>query len=104
MRVTIDLPKRNDRFGYHGGLALVGTALPTLAVHDDLGWHLDPYVDLGESFYSIVGAYEVTLNVPKGLRTPATGVAVASRIERAPGGSPPTWPRTSATSSGRRPG
>jgi hypothetical protein len=79
MRVTIDLPKRNDRFGYHGGLALLGTALPTLAVHDDLGWHLDPFADLGESFYSIVGDYQVTLNVPTALHTPTTGVAVASQ-------------------------
>ena len=79
MRVTIDLPRRNDRFGYHGGLALLGTALPTLAIHDDLGWHLDPYVDLGESFYSIAGSYQVTLNVPFALRTPTTGVAVASQ-------------------------
>ena len=79
MRVTIDLPKKNDRFGYHGGLALAGTALPTLAIHDDLGWHLDPFVDLGESFYSIVGDYQVTLNVPSALRTPTTGVAVASQ-------------------------
>ncbi len=78
MRVVIDLPKKNDRFGYHGGLALVGTALPTLAIHDDLGWHLDPFVDLGESFYSIVGDYQVSLNVPTSLRTPTTGVAVAS--------------------------
>jgi peptidase M1-like protein len=80
MHVTIDLPKRNDRFGYHGGLALLGTALPTLAVHDDLGWHLDPFVDLGESFYSIVGDYQVTLNVRSELRTPTTGVAVASQV------------------------
>ena len=79
MRVAIDLPKKNDRFGYHGGLALLGTALPTLAIHDDLGWHLDPFVDLGESFYSIVGDYQVTLNVPSTLRTPTTGVAVASQ-------------------------
>jgi hypothetical protein len=79
MRVTIDLPRKNDRFGYHGGLALLGTALPTLAVHDDLGWHLDPFVDLGESFYSIVADYQVTLNVPSALRTPATGTAVASQ-------------------------
>lgn len=79
MHVTIDLPKRNDRFGYYGGLALLGTALPTLAVHDDLGWHLDPFVDLGESFYSIVGDYQVTLNVRSELRTPTTGVAVASQ-------------------------
>jgi hypothetical protein len=62
-----------------GGLALLGTALPTLAIHDDLGWHLDPFVDLGESFYSIVGDYQVTLNVPSTLRTPTTGVAVASQ-------------------------
>ena len=78
MDVTIDLPARNDRFGYHGGLALMGTALPTLAIHDDLGWHLDPFVDLGESFYSIVGDYEVTFNVPADLRTPTTGTAVAT--------------------------
>ncbi len=83
MRVTIDLPKRNDRFGYHGGLALLGTALPTLAVHDELGWHLDPFVDLGESFYSIVGDYQVTLNVPAALRTPTTGTAVASQTDGA---------------------
>ena len=77
--MAIDLPADNDRFGYHGGLALLGTALPTLAIHDDLGWHLDPFVDLGESFYSIVGDYQVTLNVPSALRTPTTGVAVASQ-------------------------
>lgn len=83
MRVTIDLPKKNDRFGYHGGLALLGTALPTLAIHDDLGWHLDPFVDLGESFYSIVGDYQVSLNVPTALRTPTTGTAVASQTDGA---------------------
>ena len=79
MRVSIALPRRNDRFGYHAGMALLGTALPTLAIHDDLGWHLDPFVDLGESFYSIVGDYEVTLDVPRGLDTPTTGVAVSSQ-------------------------
>jgi hypothetical protein len=78
MRVTIHLPAKNDRFGYHGGLALAGTALPTLAVHDDLGWHLDPFVDIGESFYSVVGDYRVTLNVASDLSTPTSGEAVAS--------------------------
>jgi hypothetical protein len=76
-RLTIDLPRRNDRFGFYRGLSLLGTALPTLAIHDDAGWHLPPFVDLGESFYSIVGDYEVTLDVPRGLDTPTTGVAVA---------------------------
>jgi hypothetical protein len=81
MRVMIDLPKRNDRFGYHGGLSLLGTALPTLAIHDDLGWHLDPFVNFGESFYSIVGDYRVTLDVLAGLSTPTTGTAVASQTD-----------------------
>jgi Peptidase family M1 domain len=76
-RLTIDLPRRNDRFGVYRGLSLLGTALPTLAIHDDAGWHLPPFVDLGESFYSIVGEYTVTLSVPRGLDTPTTGVAVA---------------------------
>ncbi len=79
MRVSIELPRRNDRFGYHAGMALLGTALPTLAIHDDLGWHLDPFVDLGESFYSIVGDYQVTLDVPIGLDTPTSGVAMSSQ-------------------------
>jgi len=82
MHVAIHLPARNDRFGYHDGLDLLGTALPTLAVHDDMGWHLDPFVDLGESFYSIVGDYRVTLNVPADLSTPTTGFAVSSAIGR----------------------
>jgi hypothetical protein len=81
MRVTIHLPAKNDRFGYHDGLALAGTALPTLAVHDDLGWHLDPFVDIGESFYSVVGVYSVTLNVPSDLSTPTSGSAIGSHID-----------------------
>ncbi len=82
MRVRIALPARNDRFGYHRGLALAGTALPTLAVRDDQGWHhTEPFINLGESFYSIAGNYRVTFITPAGLDTPTTGVRVAhSRI------------------------
>jgi Peptidase family M1 domain len=79
MGLRITVPPENDRFGYHKGLTLVGTALPTLAIHDDAGWHLDPFVNLGESFYSIVGSYRVTLETPKALATPSTGVMVDRR-------------------------
>jgi hypothetical protein len=71
--LRIRVPARNDRFGAAGGMSLLGTALPTLAVHDDRGWHLDPFVAFGESFYSIVGSYHVTLDVPEDLATPTTG-------------------------------
>ena len=75
--VRIEVPARNDRFGYAEGMALLGTPLPTLAVHDDQGWHLDPFVRFGESFYSITGSYRVTLDVPARLETPTTGRAIA---------------------------
>jgi hypothetical protein len=78
--LVIRVPERNDRFGSFEGLALMGNALPTLAVHDDQGWHLDPYVDLGESFYSEVGRYVVSLDVSARLRTPATGSLVDARV------------------------
>jgi hypothetical protein len=80
--LRIRVPARNDRFGYAGGMSLLGTPLPTLAVHDDLGWHLDPFVSFGESFYSIVGRYRVTLDVPARLRTPTTGQQVSLRHVR----------------------
>jgi hypothetical protein len=79
--LRIQVAARNDRFGYAGGLSLLGTALPTLAVHDDFGWHLDPFVAFGESFYSVVGGYRVTLDVPTGLATPTTGRQVATTVE-----------------------
>jgi Peptidase family M1 domain len=79
MHVRIHVPKLNDRFGYHRHVALLGTALPTLAVRDDAGWHRgEPFVDLGESFYSIVGSYHVVLAVPRSMATPTTGLRLAT--------------------------
>ena len=80
MDLRIQVPARNDRFGYHGGLALFGTALPTLAIDDDAGWHLDPFVDLGESFYSVVGDYHVSMRMPKSVRVVTTGVATQPTV------------------------
>jgi hypothetical protein len=74
MDVRIQVPQANDRFGYWDGLALFGTALPTLAIRDDTGWHLDPFVDLGESFYSLVGDYRVSMRIPAHLDVVTTGI------------------------------
>ncbi|MFJ9675439.1 M1 family metallopeptidase [Streptomyces sp. NPDC101221] len=79
--VSIAVPDRNARFGREGAVRFLGNALPVLAVHDARGWHLDPYVAVGESFYSLTGDYRVRLDHPSGLEVPATG-----RTRTRPGG------------------
>jgi peptidase M1-like protein len=72
----IDVPSGADRFGHDGAFSFLGNALPVLAVHDGDGWHLDPYTNNGESFYSPAADFTVTLDHPSGLLVPATGTSV----------------------------
>ncbi|MEU9193078.1 M1 family aminopeptidase [Streptomyces hundungensis] len=72
----ITVPSGADRFGYDGAYNNIGNALPVLAVRDAAGWHLDPYTNNGESFYSLAADFKVTLDHPTGLLVPATGTSV----------------------------
>lgn len=72
----ITVPSGADRFGYDGAFSMVGNALPVLAVRDGAGWHLDPYTNNGESFYSLASDFNVTLDHPTSLLVPATGASV----------------------------
>jgi Peptidase family M1 domain len=76
--LAIAVPNTNWRFGRIGKMALLGNAIPVLAIHDGEGWHLPPYTSNGESFYSQVGDFTVTLTAPSELRIAATGVAVST--------------------------
>jgi hypothetical protein len=71
--VTISVPRRNDRFGRIGSEVIVGNAVPLLAIHDDAGWHHDPYVAIGESFYSQIGSFRVTFDTPAAVKVASTG-------------------------------
>ncbi|WP_412542310.1 putative Ig domain-containing protein [Longispora sp. K20-0274] len=71
--LSIDVPSGADRFGYDGAYNMIGNAVPVLAVRDGAGWHLDPYTNNGESFYSLISDWDVTLTHPTSLLTPATG-------------------------------
>ncbi|MFG2281878.1 M1 family peptidase [Streptomyces asoensis] len=72
--VSLTVPGRNARFGREGAFRFLGNALPVLAVHDAEGWHLDPYVALGESFYALTSDFRVRLDHPSALKVPATGL------------------------------
>jgi hypothetical protein len=71
----ITVPSGADRFGHDGAFSFIGNALPVLAVRDGAGWHLDPYTNNGESFYSLAADFKVTLDHPSGLLVPATGTS-----------------------------
>ncbi|MBT2447413.1 M1 family peptidase [Streptomyces sp. ISL-43] len=72
----ITVPSGADRFGHDGAFSFIGNALPVLAVRDGAGWHLDPYTNNGESFYSLASDFSVALDHPSGLLVPATGGSV----------------------------
>lgn len=46
---------------------------PKAAVYDEEGWHLFPYLEMGE-YFSDFGNYEVTIDVPRSYKIGATGV------------------------------
>ncbi|GHD89009.1 M1 family aminopeptidase [Streptomyces naganishii] len=73
--LAIDVPSGADRFGHDGQFAFLGNALPVLAIRDADGWHLDPYTNNGESFYSLAADFDVTLDHPSALSVPATGTS-----------------------------
>jgi len=73
--LSIVVPSGADRFGHDGSYYFIGNALPVLAVRDASGWHLDPYTNNGESFYSLAADFKVTLDHPTTLKVPATGTS-----------------------------
>jgi hypothetical protein len=80
----VQVPRRSDRFGYDQGVMSLGHWYPMLAVYDDEGWNLDPYVALGDAFYSDVALFTVHLTVPEGIVVAATGVQAGSMVHRPP--------------------
>jgi hypothetical protein len=81
---SVSVPRRSDRFGYDEGVMSLGHWYPMLAVYDDEGWNRDPYVALGDAFYSDVAFFTVHLTVPEDMVVAATGVEVGRVLHRSP--------------------
>ena len=76
---TVTVPSRPDRFGVHQDVMMLGHWYPEMSVYDDEGWHSDPYVPLGDAYYSEASHFTVNLTVPEGVTVAATGVETARR-------------------------
>lgn len=72
-------PDRPERFGRSGAYTFLGNVLPVLAVHDQAGWHLEPDLGVGESYYTLAADFAVRLEHPAALNAPATGVTSTTR-------------------------
>ncbi|GAB2569883.1 M1 family metallopeptidase [Kribbella endophytica] len=77
--ITMTAPARGEQFGRSGTYSFFGNALPVLAVRDQAGWHLEPDVGIGESYYTLAADFTVRLDHPAGLVVPATGTVTTSR-------------------------
>lgn len=69
----LTVPDYPGRLGENDGVISLGNWYPILAVYDAAGWHLDPYSERGDPFYSDVARYRVKLRLPDGWRAAATG-------------------------------
>jgi aminopeptidase N len=81
---SVNVPQRSDRFGYDEGVMSLGHWYPMLAVYDDEGWNLDPYVALGDAFYSDAANFTVHLTLPEDVVVATTGVQVEQMLHRPP--------------------
>jgi Peptidase family M1 domain len=81
LRFTVRGRRDRDRFGRSGnGAVLLGNVIPVLAVTDGLGLHLEPYVGIAESFYSLSAPWRATLRLPRRLRAATTGSVSSERL------------------------
>ncbi len=73
MDYEVNIPNIQNRFGYQEKVFNLGNFIVTPAVYDEDGWSVEPYVDLGDAFYTDIANYDVTIKVPEGYTVAASG-------------------------------
>ena len=83
MEYQVQIPEIRNRFGYQEDVYNLGNFLVTPAVYGEDGWAVEPYVDLGDAFYTEIAGYEAVIQVPEGYTVAATGEKVGENTYRA---------------------
>ena len=73
MDYDVSIPNIQNRFGYQESVYNLGNFIITPAVYTGNGWAQQPYVDLGDAFFTDIADYDVKINVPEGYTVAATG-------------------------------
>lgn len=74
---TQKIPFIFSRGGWGGNFFALTQWYPKAAVYDQEGWHLFPYLEMGE-YYADFGDYRVEIEVPDSFLLAATGVVIDS--------------------------
>lgn len=85
VELTLDfeltLPHNDGRMSYDEHAIWLGNWLPILAVHDENGWHLDPYEPIGDPFYSETADYEVKVTLPAAYQLASSATDSAAIVD-----------------------
>ena len=73
MDYTVKIPHIQNRFGYYNGEYNVGNFIITPAIYENGEWACNPYVEIGDAFYTEIADYKVKLNIPENYKVAATG-------------------------------
>ena len=61
----VSISSTSERFGIVKDIYNLGNWYPILAVYDEDGWNVDPYLSIGDPFYSDMSNYDIKMTVPK---------------------------------------
>jgi len=73
MSYTVKIPNIADRFGYSDNLFNLGNVIATPALFENGAWLVQPYIDIGDAFYTEIADYTATFDVPEGFTVASTG-------------------------------
>jgi aminopeptidase N len=77
---TLKMPKGKDRLSYYQGQYSLTNWYPIMSIYSEQTntWNENPFSPVGESNYSQCSDYKVTITVPKGMVSIATGVMLSN--------------------------
>ncbi|HHT43994.1 MAG TPA: M1 family metallopeptidase [Fastidiosipila sp.] len=73
MEYVVSIPEIENRFGHEDKVYNLGNVIVMPAVYEESGWASNPYVDLGDAFYSDLADFTVSIKVPEGFSVAASG-------------------------------
>lgn len=79
----LTMPRNEGRMSYDDHALWLGNWLPVLAVYDSEGWHLDPYVPIGDPFYSETSDYHLSVTIPDTYQLASTATDGEAFVDRA---------------------